>query len=94
MNEGDRLSVAIARAGNSQNAQADLNHVRLVASGPNGSQTTTVVNLYQAFNQHDQSADVALQKGDVVYVPQAAKHSDIFGGSASGLLFLITHVIP
>jgi polysaccharide biosynthesis/export protein len=94
VNEGDRLSVAIAKAGNSQNSQADLNHVRLVRTGPNGSQSTTEVNLYQAFNNHDESADVALEKGDVIYVPQAAKHSDIFGGFASGLLFLLTHVIP
>jgi len=94
VNEGDRLSMAIAKAGNSQNSQADLNHVRLVRVGPNGAQTTTEVNLYQAFNNHDASADVALEKGDVIYVPQAAKHSDIFGGFASGLLFLLTHVIP
>ncbi len=94
VNEGDRLSVAIAKAGNSQNSQADLNHVRLVRMNPNGEQTTQEVNLYQALNEHDESADVALAKGDVIFVPQAAKHSDIFGGFASGLLFLLTHIIP
>lgn len=94
VNEGDRLSVAIAKAGNSQNSQADLNHVRLVRTNPTGASTTQEINLYQALNNHDESADVALEKGDVIYVPQAAKHSDIFGGFASGLLFLITHIIP
>ncbi len=93
VNEGDRVSVAIAKAGNSQNSQADLNHIRLVRNGPNGSQTQEI-NLYRALNDHDVAADVALEKGDVIYVPQAAKHSDIFGGFASGLLFLITHIIP
>jgi polysaccharide export outer membrane protein len=93
VNEGDRLSVAIAKAGNSQNSQADLNRIRLVRNGPNGSQTQEI-NLYRALNDHDASADVALEKGDVIYVPQAAKHSDIFGGFASGLLFLVTHIIP
>lgn len=94
VNEGDRLSVAIAKAGNSQTSQADLNHVRLVRMNPNGQQTTQEVNLYQALNDHDESADVALVKGDVIFVPQAAKHSDIFGGFASGVLFLLTHIIP
>ena len=91
VNEGDRLSVAIARAGNSQNSQADLNHIRLVRMSSNGTPTTTEVNLYEALNNHNESVDVALQKGDVIYVPQAAKHSDIFSGFASGLLFLLTH---
>jgi polysaccharide biosynthesis/export protein len=94
VNEGDRLSVAIAKAGNSQNSQADLNHIRVMRTGPNGAETATEVNLYQALNNHDASADIALEKGDIIYVPQAAKHSDIFGGFASGLLFLLTHIIP
>jgi polysaccharide export outer membrane protein len=94
INEGDRLSVAIAKAGNSQNAQADLNHIRLIRAGPNGTQTTMEVNLYQTLKGGDESADVALQKGDVIYVPQAAKHADIFGGIGSGLLYLLTRLIP
>jgi polysaccharide biosynthesis/export protein len=94
VNEGDRLSVAIAKAGNSQNAQADLNHIRLIRTAPNGTQTTTQINLYEALKGQNPGADVALEKGDVIYVPQASKHSDIFGGIGDGLLFLLTHIIP
>lgn len=94
VNEGDRLSVAIAKAGDSQNAQADLNHIHLIRTGPNGTQTTSEVNLYQALKGENQSADVALEKGDVIFVPQASKHTDIFGGIGDGLLFLLTHIIP
>jgi polysaccharide biosynthesis/export protein len=94
VSEGDHLSVAIAKAGNSQNAQADLNHIRVVRTDANGKQTTTEVNLYDALNKGDQQADVALQKGDVIYVPQAARHSDFFGGLGSGLLYVLTRLIP
>jgi polysaccharide export outer membrane protein len=71
LNEGDRLSIAIAKAGDSANAHADLNHIRVVRTLPNGQQTTQEINLYDAFNKGDQAADIKLQKGDVVYVPQA-----------------------
>jgi polysaccharide biosynthesis/export protein len=94
VSEGDHLSIAIAKAGDSQNANADLNHIRLIRTAADGKQTTTEINLYQAINSGDQSADVALQKGDVIYVPQAAHHSDVFGGVGSGLLYILTRLIP
>ena len=94
VSEGDHLSIAIAKAGNSQNAQADLNHIRVVRTDASGKQTTTEINLYDALNKGDQNADVALQKGDVIYVPQASRHSDFFGGLGSGLLYVLTRLIP
>ncbi|HEY6486729.1 MAG TPA: polysaccharide biosynthesis/export family protein [Candidatus Cybelea sp.] len=94
VNEGDRLSVAIAKAGDSQNAQADLNHIHLIRTTANGTQTTSEINLYEALKGQNQAADVALEKGDVIFVPQASKHNDIFGGIGDGLLFLLTHIIP
>ena len=94
VNEGDHVSVAIAKAGNSQNAQSDLNHIRLLRSTPDGKQTTTEINLYQALLKGDETADVPLRKGDVIYVPQVAKRSDLFGGLGSGLLYLLTRLIP
>jgi polysaccharide export outer membrane protein len=94
VSEGDHLSVAIAKAGDSQNAQSDLNHIRLIRSGADGKQTTTEINLYQALVKGDQNVDVALQKGDVIYVPQATKKSDMFGGFGSGLLYILTRLIP
>ena len=94
VNQGDRMSMAIAKAGDSQNAQTDLNHVRLIRNSPTGTQTTTEVNLYQAIKGGDSSVDLALQKGDVIYVPQGAKHSDIFGGLGGSLLYFLTRLIP
>lgn len=94
VNEGDHLSVAIAKAGDSQNAQSDLNHIRLIRTGPDGKQTTQEINLYQALKENDQSADVALQKGDVIYVPQSKKPSDFFTGAGTGLLYILTRLIP
>ncbi len=71
VNQGDSLAVAIAKAGNSAKAQADLNHVRLIRTASDGKQTTEDINLYQALQGNDQSANVALEKGDTIYVPQA-----------------------
>ena len=48
----------------------------------------------QAIKGGDSSVDVALQKGDVIYVPQGAKHSDIFGGLGGSLLYFLTRLIP
>jgi protein involved in polysaccharide export with SLBB domain len=89
--EGDRLSMAIAKAGNSANANADLNHIRVVRTAADGSQHITEVNLYQALEKQDLSADVALQKGDVVYVPAMKKKTD---WGASPILYWLVHLIP
>ncbi|MBV8489138.1 MAG: polysaccharide biosynthesis/export family protein [Candidatus Eremiobacteraeota bacterium] len=89
VSEGDRLSVAIAKAGNSVSAESDLNHIRLIRTGADGKQETTEINLYDALKAGNQSVDVALQKGDVIYVPQARK-----GSFANGLLYLLTKFIP
>ncbi|HKU68024.1 MAG TPA: polysaccharide biosynthesis/export family protein [Candidatus Baltobacteraceae bacterium] len=92
VNEGDGLAVAIAKAGNSANAQSDLNHVHLIRTGSDGKQTTQEVNLYQALQSNDKNANVALEKGDTIYVPQArAKHSDSI---LSGLLYVLSRFIP
>jgi len=91
VSEGDRLSVAIAKAGNSANSQSDLNHIKLIRTDAAGVQSTQEINLYRAINEGDQSADVSLRKGDVVYVPQAkAKNS----WAQSPLLYLLTRLIP
>jgi len=44
--------------------------------------------------RYESAEDVALQKGDVIYVPQGAKHSDIFGGLGGSLLYFLTRLIP
>lgn len=91
VNEGDHLSAAIAKAGDSQNAHSDLNHIRLIRTGPDGKQTTQEINLYDALKNGDIAADPKLEKGDVVYVPEAYQHRTDFG---SGLLYLLTRIIP
>jgi len=92
VNQGDGLAVAIAKAGNSANAQADLNHVRLIRTGTDGKQQTTEINLYKALQGGDTTANVALQKGDTIFVPQARqRHTDSF---LSGLLYVLSRFIP
>ncbi len=92
VNQGDGLAVAIAKAGNSANSQSDLNHVHLIRTGPDGKQTTQEINLYQALNSNDQTANVALAKGDTIYVPQARqKHGDSI---MTGLLYVLSRFIP
>ncbi len=92
--QGDHLSVAIAKAGNSANSQADLNHIRVIRTGPDGKQTTQEINLYQALQQGDESADIALKKGDVIYVPTMKKNNGFFSTVGTGLLYLLSRVIP
>lgn len=92
VNQGDGLAVAIAKAGNSANAQSDLNHVRLIRTGPDGKETSQEINLYQALQSNNQTANVALEKGDTIYVPQTrTKHTDTF---LSGLLYVLSRFIP
>lgn len=91
VNEGDHLSTAIAKAGDSQNAHSDLNHIRLIRTGSDGKQSTQEINLYDALKKGDISADPKLEKGDMVYVPEAYQHRTDF---ASGLLYLLTRIIP
>jgi polysaccharide biosynthesis/export protein len=96
ISQGDRLSMAIAKAGNSSGSQADLNSVRVIRTGPDGKQHEFTVNLYQALEKGDTSADMTLQKGDVVYVPQNNAQNRRSGMSTvgTGLLYLLSRLIP
>lgn len=91
LNEGDRLSKAIAMAGNSGSADSDLNNIHITRPTENGKTQDFNVNLYQTLQQGDVSKDIVMQKGDVVFVPKA-KHGLAQSGSGSGspfyLLFL------
>ncbi len=90
VNDGDRLSTAIAKAGNSANSNADLNSIRVVRQLPGGGSTVYNVNLYKALEQSQPQADLKLQKGDVVYVPQAKKGLNTTTGS--GMLYFLTQL--
>ncbi len=92
VNQGDTLAIAIAKAGNSANAQADLNHVRLMRADSSGKQSTEEIDLYKALQGNDPAANVALEKGDTIYVPQSApRHSD---SVVTGLLYILSRFIP
>jgi protein involved in polysaccharide export with SLBB domain len=83
--EGDRLSMAIARAGNSNGANADLNHVHVTRQQADGSSSNFEVNLYRELQDGDIAGDPVLQKGDIVYVPQARSGAST-GSTVLGVL--------
>jgi polysaccharide export outer membrane protein len=83
--EGDDVAMAVARAGTSTNQQADLNHVTVTRSLPNGTKKIWTVNLYAVLKKGDSAQDVVMNKGDVVFVPSAPKHDTL--NNAGNLLF-------
>lgn len=94
VHEGDRLSMAIARAGNGPAANADLNHIT-VRRVQNGGVTQTMnINLYDVLKSGDISRDPIMLKNDLVYVPQSAGHSDRVSGPMSILYSLSRLFIP
>jgi len=88
LNEGDRLSMAIAKAGNSQSSNADLNQVHITRTNPDGKTQAITINLYKTLVDGDVRSDITMQKGDVVYVPIARGNGRPNSGGASALLFL------
>jgi len=91
LNQGDRLSMAIAKAGNTPASNSDLNRIRVVRAAPDGSSKTYEINLYRALSNGESAYDIVLQKGDVVYVPEAKKHNA--GQTISPLLYLLQRLI-
>jgi polysaccharide biosynthesis/export protein len=88
---GDHLSAAVARAGNSSTAQSDLNNIRVLRTLPDGKTQTFNVNLYKALQDNDSSADIALQKNDEIFVPQAKQRT---AWETSPVLYLLSRLIP
>jgi polysaccharide export outer membrane protein len=86
VSQGDRLSTAIAKAGNSVAANADLNDIRVTREAADGTTTVFKVNLYDALAGGQTATDLQLQKNDVVYVPQAKKNGSALTGNLFGLL--------
>ncbi|MGZ3510280.1 MAG: polysaccharide biosynthesis/export family protein, partial [Vulcanimicrobiaceae bacterium] len=93
VNEGDRLSMAIAKAGNSMSAQSDLNHIRILRTDANGQHQDIQVNLYDALKGGNMNADVALQKNDTIFVPQARQRASK-DAWLSGFFYTLTRFIP
>jgi len=70
LHDGDRLSMAIARAGTSPNINSDLNAVVVTRTDEHGVATSYKVDMYKALKGGDMRMDPVLIKGDVVFVPQ------------------------
>jgi polysaccharide export outer membrane protein len=86
VSQGDRLSTAIAKAGNSANSSADLNAIRVTRDLGNGQTKVFNINLYNELQHGDTASDIELQKNDVVYVPQAKKAGSAVTGTLFGLM--------
>jgi len=89
MHEGDDVAMAVARAGASTAQKPDLNRVLIKRTTADGKTTTQTVNLYPILKDGDLSHDVILQKGDLVFVPQAHQ-----GVSLLDLLYPLRALVP
>jgi polysaccharide export outer membrane protein len=89
MSQGDRLSMAIAKAGNSPATDGDLNNIHVSRTLANGQSQSFSINLYDELQHGNVSKDIVLQKGDVVYVPKSKHGLASQGGSASGNPFYL-----
>ncbi len=92
MHEGDRLVMAIARAGNSPNVNSDLNNIVLRRATADGATSTQTINLYDVYKSGDTKQDPVLVKGDNVYVPQGRGRRDNVSPLA-GILFSLRRLV-
>ena len=90
LNQGDRLSMAIAKAGDSPTSDGDLNNIHVTRVTSDGQTQNFNVDLYQELQQGNVAKDIVLQKGDVVYVPRS-KHGLVSqnGSASSNPLYLL-----
>jgi protein involved in polysaccharide export with SLBB domain len=86
LSQGDRLSMAIAKAGNSNSADADLNNIHVTRTSPTGQVQNFNVNLYDSLQHGNTNVDMPLQKGDIVFVPKS-KHG--LNGNGTNPLYLL-----
>jgi polysaccharide export outer membrane protein len=73
LHEGDKLAMAIAKAGVSPQTNPDLNRIEVKRSLADGTAKTYTVNLYDTLKNGNVSQDLTMAKGDIVFVPQAKK---------------------
>ena len=86
ISQGDRLSMAIAKAGNSNSADADLNNIHVTRTLPGGQVQSYNVNLYDSLQHGNSNVDMPLQKGDIVFVPKS-KHG--LNGNGTNPLYIL-----
>lgn len=87
VNEGDRLSMALARAGAEAAARPDLNRVYLTRIDPATGKTLPSyrIDFYQSVQNGDQRFDPILRKDDKIYVPEARSVSPAMIGVLGAL---------
>lgn len=83
---GDRIAATIARAGVNSRGTADLSHITITRRRPDGTSSLQSVDLYKQLNEGRGDGDIALQKDDVVYIPES---SHTGRNNASGFLSLL-----
>jgi protein involved in polysaccharide export with SLBB domain len=71
--DGDRVSTAIARAGIGTGSQGDLSHVRFTRVDDEGHSRSANVDVVAALQRGDFREDPVLHKGDVIFVPPARR---------------------
>jgi hypothetical protein len=72
---GDRLLLALARAGVGENLYSDLSRVHLLRGSAATDGTTPLtyqIDMYQATQHGDLRFDPVLRNGDKIYVPESA----------------------
>jgi len=89
LNEGDRLSIAVAKAGSSQSASADLGRIMVTRTEANGKSASHPVDLYQSLEKGNNVYDPLLHKGDIVYVPVARQAHSVL----PNVLFILSRLI-
>jgi len=89
LHEGDRLLSAIARAGTSPTLNPDLNRVTLRRIQADGTPKTQIINLYEIVKGGDLKKDILLQKGDIVFIPQASGKHDVLSPVMAILLGIV-----
>jgi polysaccharide export outer membrane protein len=98
LNEGDGLAMAIARSAPSSASNPDLNRVEIRrVNAATGQVQTMTVNLYQTLQSRDLSKDTPMQKGDIVWVPQAKRtfgQQVGQGGFSGGVLLFLRSLFP
>ncbi len=88
INEGDRLAIAIAKAGNSAGSKADLSRIMVTRTEPDGTTASHLIDLYKSLNNADRRYDPLLREGDIVLVPMSNRAHD----SLNNAVFLLGNV--
>lgn len=89
LSQGDRLSMAIAKAGNSNTADGDLNNIHITRPAANGQAQNFNINLYDELQHGHVDKDIVMQKGDVVFVPKSKHGLNSSASAASDPVYLL-----